>query len=40
MASALPPGSLPDGTTPEEAVASLEGAFASAFIRGEEVDRQ
>ncbi len=39
MAGTLPPGSLPDGTTPEEAVASLEGAFASAFIRGEKVDR-
>ena len=33
MAGALPDGSLPDGATAEEAVASLEGAFASAFIR-------
>jgi SAM-dependent methyltransferase len=33
MACTLPPGSLPDGVTPEEAIVSLEGAFASAFIR-------
>ena len=35
MAGTLPPGSLPGGVTPEEAILSLEGAFASAFIRGE-----
>jgi SAM-dependent methyltransferase len=33
MAGTLPPGSLPDGSSPEQAVLSLEGAFASAFIR-------
>jgi SAM-dependent methyltransferase len=33
MAGSLPPGSLPDGSSAEAAVASLEGAFASAFIR-------
>ena len=38
LAATLPPGSLPDGSTPEEAVLNLEGAFASAFIRGEKVD--
>jgi SAM-dependent methyltransferase len=39
LAGSLPPGSLPEGVTPEEAVTSLEGAFASAFIRGEKKDR-
>ena len=39
MARTLPPGSLPDGTTPEEAVASLDGAFASAFIRAQKLAR-
>ena len=39
MAGTLPPGSLPDGVTPEEAIVSLEGAFASAFIRAKKVDR-
>jgi hypothetical protein len=39
MAGTLPPGSLPDGVTPEEAIVSLEGAFASAFIRGEKQHR-
>jgi SAM-dependent methyltransferase len=38
LAGTLPPGSLPDGITPEEAIVSLEGSFASAFIRGEKVD--
>ena len=37
MACTLPPGSLPDGTSPAEAIASLEGAFASAFIRADKV---
>jgi len=35
MAGTLPPGSLPDGTSPEEAIVGLEGAFASAFIRAD-----
>ena len=35
MAGTLPPGSLPEGISPEEAIASLEGAFASAFIRAD-----
>ena len=39
MAGLLPPDSLPDGSTPEEAILSLEGAFASAFIRGEKAAR-
>jgi SAM-dependent methyltransferase len=33
LAETLPPDSLPEGITPEDAVTSLEGAFASAFIR-------
>jgi SAM-dependent methyltransferase len=37
MAGTLPPGSLPDGTSPADAIASLEGAFASAFIRADKV---
>jgi arsenite methyltransferase len=37
MAGTLPPGSLPDGASPEDAIASLEGAFASAFIRADKV---
>jgi hypothetical protein len=35
LAHTLAPGSLPDGTSPADAVASLEGAFASAFIRAD-----
>jgi SAM-dependent methyltransferase len=35
MAGTLPPGSLPDGISPEDAIQSLEGAFASAFIRAD-----
>jgi SAM-dependent methyltransferase len=35
MAETLPPGSLPEGLTRAEAVASLDGAFASAFIRAD-----
>ena len=35
MSRILPVGSLPDGSTTEEAVASLTGAFASAFIRAD-----
>lgn len=35
MAGTLPAGSLPDGSSPTEAIAQLEGAFASAFIRAE-----
>ena len=35
MARTLPAGSLPDGNTAEEAVASLAGVFASAFIRAD-----
>jgi SAM-dependent methyltransferase len=37
LACTLPPESLPDGTSPADAIASLEGAFASAFIRAEKV---
>ncbi|PFG17636.1 methyltransferase family protein [Propionicimonas paludicola] len=35
MAGTLPDNSLPDGISPAEAIAQLEGAFASAFIRAE-----
>lgn len=35
MAGQLDAGSLPDGVGPEEAIAVLEGAFASAFIRAD-----
>lgn len=35
VASTLPAGSLPEGTSPADAIASLEGAFASAFIRAD-----
>lgn len=37
MAGTLPPGSLPDAASPEEAITSLEGAFASAFVRADKV---
>jgi len=33
MADQLDPSQLPDGMTLSEAVAALDGAFASAFIR-------
>lgn len=33
MAGTLPAGSVPEGVTADAAVANLEGAFASAFIR-------
>ena len=35
MAGTLPSDSLPDDSNPTEAIAQLEGAFASAFIRAE-----
>jgi SAM-dependent methyltransferase len=37
LACTLPAGSLPGGTSPADAIASLEGAFASAFIRADKV---
>jgi len=37
LACTLPAGSLPDGTSPADAIAALEGAFASAFIRADKV---
>ena len=38
LACTLPAGSLPDGTSPADAIAALEGAFASAFIRATKAD--
>lgn len=39
LAGRLSASDLPGGSTPDEAVAALEGAFASAFIRAEKEDR-
>ena len=39
MAGTLPAGSLPEGVSSDEAIAGLEGAFASAFIRAEKAER-
>jgi SAM-dependent methyltransferase len=39
MAGTLPTGGLADGLTPEQAIAGLEGAFASAFVRADKVAR-